>query len=176
MAYCKSKKHIIESTKKTMSLIEERGHEYISGFFYNRTSLLVIWCPIHGNEHMTTFYNYNRSKTGCLCCGRKQVSQKLKNRKFGEESRKKMSFSAQVRPNRGGKPRRWRETFAYRQWRKKVLVAFQNQCAVTGLKKQMAKDLEVHHLYGTKNYPYLIYVVENGIVLHKTIHLLFHKK
>jgi hypothetical protein len=176
MVYKKSKKDIIESTQKTLHLIEERGHEYIRGSFENRSSVLVIWCPVHGNEQITTFHNYNRSRTGCLCCGREQVSQLLKNRQFTEETRKKMCDSAQHRPNRGGKPRRWRETYAYRQWREKVLTTFKNKCAVTGFQKQNTGDLVVHHLYGTTSYPNLVYTVENGIVLHKKIHLLFHTK
>jgi hypothetical protein len=113
---------------------------------------------------------------GCLGCGRDQVRRKLKNRGFTEETRKKMSNSAQSRPNRGGKPHRWRETHNYRQWRGKVFTLFQNECAVTGLKKQNTGDLVVHHLYGTKAFPDLMYTVENGIVLFKDIHLLFHKK
>lgn len=176
MVYHQKKSVIIEITKKTMKLIEERGHEYIDGSYQNRSSRLVIWCPHHGNEYSTTFYNYNRSRTGCLCCGRQQVSDKLKNREFSAESLQKMTAAAQMRPYRGGKPRRWRETHSYRKWRENVLITYENRCAVTGLKKQDGVCLEVHHLYGTKSYPSLSYVVENGIVLHHAIHISFHKK
>ena len=176
MVYRQKKEVIIKKTKETMALIQERGHEYIDGSYENRSSVLVIWCPHHGNEQVTTFYNYNRSRTGCLCCGRDQVSLKLQNRQFSEETRKKMSDSAQTRPNRGGKPRRWRETHSYRKWRENVFTVYENECAVTGLKKQKKGDLEVHHLYGTQSYPNLAYTVENGIILHQDIHLLFHTK
>ena len=51
-----------------------------------------------------------------------------------------------------------------------------NQCTVTGFKKEKVGDLEVHHLDETSTYPRLALEVDNGIVLHKEIHVLFHKK
>jgi hypothetical protein len=176
MVYQQKKEEIVKKTKKVMSLIEKRGHDYIDGSYQNRSSILVIWCPIHGNEYKTTFYNYERSLTGCLCCGRAQVSTKLKSRLFSQDTIDKMSISARIRPERlGGKPRRWRETHSYRKWRAEVLKIYNYQCAITG-KKQTTKNLVVHHLYGTTVYPHLVYHIKNGIVLHKEYHLLFYKK
>ena len=95
-----------------------------------------------------------------------------------------MSTAAQERPSRGGKPRRWRETHKYRLWflsellfrRKAVVEAYGNLCAVTGRPAKTAGDLDAHHLYSTTTYPHLTYKVENGILLHKEIHTLFHQK
>lgn len=109
-----------------------------------------------------------------MCCSKAKVSDKLKNRKFSQETILKMSKSAFTRPNRGGKQRRWRETFRYRKWRNSILQNYDSKCAVTGVSKEKNGDLEVHHFYNTKKYPNLIYNIQNGIVLHKSIHILFH--
>lgn len=176
MVYRKKSTDIVKDTKEVLELIKERGHDYIEGSYRNREAVLIVWCPIHNNEHTTTFHNYKRSRTGCPCCGKAQASNKLKGRQFSEETIQKMSSAAQTRPLRGGKPRRWRETHSYRQWRKAVLKAYNNECAVTGIKLENTGDLEVHHLYGANTRTDLTYVVENGIVLHKDIHVSFHKK
>ena len=74
------------------------------------------------------------------------------------------------------KPRRWRETSDYAKWRRSVFKVYNNECAITRLKQENSegKTLVIHHLYGAKDYPNLTYVVENGIVLEKSIHMLFH--
>ena len=176
MPYKQTTKLIQEKTKKIINIIEHRGHLYIDGQYKNRESILIIYCPIHENEYVTTFYNYKYSISGCLCCSKVKVSDKLKNRTFSQETISKMSNSAYNRPSRGGKPRRWRETFQYRTWRNSVLQNYDYKCAVTGVSKEKNGDLEVHHFYSIKKYPNLIYKVENGIVLHKSIHTLFHTK
>jgi 5-methylcytosine-specific restriction endonuclease McrA len=158
-----------------MKNIEERGHIFVEGTYQNRESPLIVWCPIHNNEHTTTFYNYNRSQTGCPCCGRDQVSEKLTGRQYSEETLQKMTVAAGRRPYRGGKPRRWREDNNYRNWRGAVFLAYNNECAVTGTKLQYVGDLVVHHLNCAKNHSHLAYVPENGIVLEKELHVYFHK-
>jgi len=167
---------IKKTTEKTMAIIEARGHVFIEGSYQNRESTLLVWCPIHANECSTTFYNYNRARTGCPCCGKEQVSLKLTNRKYSKETLAKMQIAANLRPYRGGKPRRWRETNNYRNWRKSVLIEYSNQCAVTGIKGEHPGDLEVHHLYCAKENQELIYVTENGILLEKSVHTDFHLK
>jgi hypothetical protein len=159
-----------------MLKIEANGHEFVEGEYKNRDSKLVIWCPEHNNEHSTTFYNYTRSRTGCPCCGKQRVSDKLKNRVYTPETLEKMQQSASKRPFRGGKPRRWREENSYRNWRKNVLKNYNNKCAITGFKTDKPGFLVVHHLYCAKKNPNLIYEPENGIVLQKAWHELFHKE
>ena len=93
MGYSKPKHLIEQSTNKTKKVIQERGHIFISGEFHNRESVLVVFCPVHKETVTTTFHNYNRSRTGLLCCGRLQVSEKLQSRTFTEETILRMSLS-----------------------------------------------------------------------------------
>ena len=176
MPYCQQKKVIIKITKRVMNLINKRNHTYICGTYKNKTSKLIIWCNVHCTEHTTTFDNYQRSRTGCLCCGRVQTSKKLTNRRFSQETLKKMSVSAQNRTDRNKQILRWRETMNYRKWRKHVLSIYNWQCAITGTKKKRGGDLVVHHLYGAKNFPHLIHHPKNGIVLQKYLHVAFHNQ
>lgn len=171
MVYKQKKQVQIEKTKETIQKIHEREHIYIEGTYQDKNSRLVVFCPEHGTENVTTFTNYKRSLTGCKCCGREQVSSKLINRVFSPETISRQVESAYSRPDRGGKPRRWREEGKYRSWRKKVLANGSYQCAITG----KTKNLECHHLYGTTEHENLIYVPENGIVLEHELHIEFHK-
>jgi hypothetical protein len=175
MPYKQTIKTIQKKTKDIINIIYQRNHLYINKQYKNRNSILIIYCPIHDNEYKTTFYNYKRSRFGCYCCSKAEASDKLKNRKFSQKTRLKMSKSALSRPSRGGKYRRWRETFKYRKWRESVLKKYDNKCAITNISSKK-DNLEVHHLYSAKKYPDLIYNINNGIVLHQSIHILFHKK
>ncbi len=60
-----------------------------------RLAELKVRCLSHSNAQdepiLTTYDNYLRSKKGLPCCGRQSVSEKLANRVFSEETRKKMS-------------------------------------------------------------------------------------
>lgn len=176
MVFKKSQAAIDADTENTIDLIESRGHVYVEGSCDNQKSTLVVWCPKHDFEHTTTFSNYKRSKTGLPCCGKEQVSQKLKDRVFSDETLVKMTEAASKRPYRGGKPRRWRKTSDYAKWRKSVFKNYNNECAITGVKLENSegKALVAHHLYGAKDYPNLTYVEGNGIVLEESIHMLFH--
>lgn len=180
MSYKNSEEVKKKMMEETLENIEQRNHVFVEGTYENRESYLVIWCPTHGNEHTTTFSNYNRSRTGCPCCGKQQVSNKLTGRQFSEVTLEKMRIANNQRPNRGGKPRRWREDQNYRNWRNAVFEACNYECVITGVKKQKTGDLIVHHLYSAKENvarkrPRLIYVPENGIVLKKYLHQAFHE-
>jgi len=110
-------------------------------------------------------------RTGCLCCGRERVRNALSNRKFTQKTKDLMSESALSRPDRGGRPRRWREESKNRNWRKKVLGLNDFKCVISGQKT----NLECHHLYGTNKYGSVIYTPENGIVLAHDYHVKFHE-
>jgi hypothetical protein len=161
----------IEKTKETFRLIDKRNHSYVSGSYQKKTSQLIVFCNIHQKEHITTFSNYSRSRTGCPCCGKEQVSQKLKNRQFSNETLEKMKSSALERPLRGGKPKNWRKEKKYRDWRRDVLKEAGHKCAITG----KTDNLAVHHIYNAKHFEQFTYKVENGLVLHREIHDVFHK-
>ena len=162
---------------QTLNKIEENGHVFISGSYENRNSKLIIYCPKHNIESHTTFYNYNRSRTGCLLCGREQVSEKLTDRQFSEETHQKMIQSANKRPFRGGKSRRWRENQPYRKWRAAVCDRWGNECAVTGIKNKAGEKpiLIAHHLISAHSEDALALNVDNGILIHMDIHTTFHK-
>lgn len=96
---------------ETLKNMEARGHERLDdGTYENKQSTLLVLCHEHGEEYLTTFYNYNRCRTGLPCCGRAQVSQKLMKRTFIEETLQKMKIAAINRPLRGGMPQDWRKT------------------------------------------------------------------
>lgn len=176
MVYKQMEKQVYVKTKKLIHLIEQRGHCYLRGQYKHRQSILIVSCALHRHTYVTTFYNYERSVIGCLCCSHDRVRSKSKNRALSQKTRSKMSKSALTRPNRKGKPFRWRNTSAYAKWRKVVLQNYNNQCAITGLVNTKNNFLEVHHFYNAKNYPHLVYNIKNGIVLTKEMHILFHKQ
>jgi hypothetical protein len=60
----------------------------------------------------------------------------------------------------------------YSQWIKDVLKKYHYECFLT----QSKINLQVHHLYSWNAYPDLRYDINNGVVLSKSIHILFHKK
>nr|YP_636214.1 putative site-specific DNA endonuclease [Tupiella akineta]AAV80638.1 putative site-specific DNA endonuclease [Tupiella akineta] len=174
------KKKVFE---QTLQKIEKRKHFYVEGQYESKQSLLIIWCPRHFNEHVTTFSNYNRSGTGCPCCGKEQVSKKLKNRQYSDETLQRMSKAALERGSRGGKPRKWRKESKYLKWRELVFKRYNFKCVVTGIQKKnfipsapFGESLVVHHLNGANSHQHLVYVVENGVVLTKELHLLFHNQ
>lgn len=178
MPYKNSEEFKKQAFKQTLENIEKRGHIFVEGEYQTKQSPLIVWCPKHFHEHITTFTNYNRSRTGCPCCGKERVSQKLSNRLYSEETILRMSESARQRPLRGGKPRRWRHEFEYLKWREKVFELFNFKCAITGISKYQVPpgSLVVHHLNCANHHPHLIYVPENGIVLTKEFHMTFHNQ
>lgn len=125
-----------------LNLIKERNHVYISGKISQsaRSADYVVYCPMHDTTMQTSFFNYKRSVTGCPHCGRDNVSSKLKGRVFSKETLAKMKISANTRPDRGGKPRHWRETYHYYVWNAAAREAWNNECAVTGEKSVTPGD------------------------------------
>jgi hypothetical protein len=161
-----------------VTLINSRGHQLISGKMAKgqRDKCYTVYCPKHDLTMETSFYNYNRSQMGCVLCGREIVSEKLTNREFDPETIEKMENSARLRPKRGGKPRRWRETNDYRVWNASVRREWNNECAITGIKSTNQGDglLVVHHLIGASKNTSLALTVENGILIHNKLHTEFH--
>ena len=188
MSYKNSEEFKKRAQEQTLNNIEKRGHLFVEGQYETRQSPLIVWLEVfwiskklltkHFHEHVTTFTNYNRSRTGCPCCGKDRVSQKLSDRQYSEETLRRMSLAARERPLRGGKPRRWRNDFDYLKWREKVFQRFDFKCAITGISKEQLPpgNLVVHHLNCANHHPHLIYVPENGIVLIKELHVAFHNQ
>lgn len=177
MGYKQKPEIAAETHQRILEKIKKNGHVYLEGQYQNRQSTLLVWCPEHQTEkptEKTTFYNYNRCKTGLPCCGKESASKLLTNRKFSAETIEKMTKSANNRPFRGGEPRRWRETNKYRNWREQVMEDYNEECAVTGAKKVDRGDLVVHHLNAAKAFPGQTLIVENGICIHNKVHKQYH--
>jgi hypothetical protein len=157
MIYNKSEELVKRDTLKVISKILANKHTFVSpsppsqplkglgrgaagSEYRNRSSVLVVICPIHSLTPVsTTFHNYTRCKTGLPCCGSALVGQKLKGRKFSAETLQKMSDSALIqqekqRQKRGpsARSRTWRKTPDYERWKRAVLAKGNYQCAVTG--------------------------------------------
>lgn len=164
--------------QQMIELIGSREHQLISGKLtsHQREECYTVYCPKHDLSMVTSFFNYKRSRTGCLLCGHESVSNRLSGREYSQETLEKMKVSARQRPDRGGRPRRWRETHSYRMWVKLVREEWDNQCAITATKNVVQGDglLVVHHLIGASQKASLALTVENGILIHKKLHTEFH--
>lgn len=176
MIYKKSQENIEKDTEEVIEITKQRNHLFLEGLYENRDSVLTYFCLTCDKVISTTFYNYKRSKIGCKTCANAQVSAKLKGRVFTFETLERMREANSKRPNRGGKPRDWRETYEYRSWRKKVYEDWGNKCAITG--EPMTEKLThvVHHLLSAKSNEPLIYCPLNGILIKKELHERFHQQ
>ena len=78
--------------KKLEDKVKARGHVLISGKMTSnqRESCYLIYCPTHDCEKETSYFNYMRSRNGCLFCGHDSVSEQLQGREFSEETLEKM--------------------------------------------------------------------------------------
>jgi len=173
-------KQIAATTAKALAKMDEHEHIYLDGVFVNRQSPLIVLCEKHDVVHTTTFWNYNRSRTGLPCCGNAQKSEKLTGREFSPETIEKMRVANNQRPFRGGAPRRDREKPPNRNWTKLIYANFNNTCAITGitLQKEEGKpgNLVAHHLYNLTVFPHLATIPENGILMTAELHSAFHKR
>lgn len=144
-----------------------------------REAIVKIRCSAHPEKGIqeTTVANYLRSRIGLPCCGKAQVGQKLKNRIFSEETRKKMSESKKKYYQKYLKRRKPKSIlqpkFYWSKWRQIVLQNGKYVCAITGFH---ARYLEAHHLFSKKVFLSIQFEPENGILLAAEIHRAFHKK
>ncbi len=162
-----------------------RNHVYVTGKYLTKESKLVIFCKNHKQHFTTTFTNYKRSRTGLPCCGNQNKSILLKNRIFTKKSLQQMKESAKTRKTKtriiGNE---WRRTKKYRVWEKMVRKQWNSECALTGYKPtQNEKDfLVIHHFYSfNKDFSpelleFLRFLPENGILICKVVHKVFHDK
>nr|YP_010731951.1 putative HNH homing endonuclease [Kalinella pachyderma]WDY12865.1 putative HNH homing endonuclease [Kalinella pachyderma] len=186
MSYILSEEAKKQYFERAIAKIQENHHEYVSGTYENKNSVLIVFCLIHSKECKTTFTNYCPSKTGTNCCGKKRVSDKLTNRKYSPETIKKMSeaASARIRPKTAGQD--WRRTFEARQWEKEIDQIWKNECAISGTLEAklltITFDLVRHHFFSSARYKTDTlplrsrYNSQNGILIHKVFHKDFHSK
>ena len=143
---------------------------------------IVVFCSKHNITHTTTFINYIRANSGMPCCANKKKSEKLTNRTFSEKTVDKMKQSAKTRLKRIDicckNKKYWRRTLEYRVWVKKVKHNWNNKCGITG----KTQNLLCHHFYSfNKNaclykQNLLRFDPENGILICKHLHVLFHNR
>nr|AOC61649.1 putative H-N-H homing endonuclease [Gloeotilopsis planctonica] len=55
-------------------LFQSRKHTKLSGKYLKYDSPLLLFCTIHQKTTQTTYFNYKKSKWGCLCCAREKQS------------------------------------------------------------------------------------------------------
>lgn len=164
-------------TNLTLFNLYDRDHIFVSGTYENRQSKLTVYCPEHKITHETTFYNYNRSRTGLSCCGNSAKSEKLIGRVFSQETIGLMILKAKERGSRDGKPRRWRENSSYKNWRASVILNYNEKCAISGKTiSANGRPLIVHHLVSAHSCAQLVLEPFNGILIAEEFHKLFHKK
>ena len=106
------------------------------------------------------------------------VGKWMKNRKFTEETRRKMSES-----HKGEKSHFWkggmnpindtiRKGIEFSLWREAVFARDNWTCQKTGIK---GSKLHPHHINNFADYPDLRLAIDNGITLSKKAHEEFHK-
>jgi len=123
----------LEKEVEIIARVKNHGHIKLEGDYQGKNSRLIIYCPKHNIIAETTYTNYKRSRTGLTCCGKQQVSCKLKGRVYNEDTIEKMRTASLNRPPRGGSEARyWRKTNSYIQWRKEIFRLWHFECSITG--------------------------------------------
>ena len=169
--YKNSDSYKVKKMEMILLLLEQRGHEYVSGEYETKSCLLTFLCPKHGIV-TTTFDNYRRSKTGCKGCGKDNIGDAHRDKVVPLESRQKLSET--IKRSRVLKPRtpnEWRSTVDYREWRRKVRTQWEHRCVITGKKE----TLDSHHLFTRSVWANGAFDPKNGILLCSSIHWTFHK-
>lgn len=165
----------LEKEIENIALVKNHGHQKLEGDYQGKNSRLVIYCPKHNVIAETTYANYKRCRTGLPCCGKQQVSDKLKGRVYNEDTIDKMRTASKNRPSRGGSDARyWRKTNSYIQWRKNVFRLWNSEGSITGLKSSDT-ELVAHHFFNASNGEKFACNTKNGILLEKSLHILYHK-
>lgn len=143
-------------------------------FQTSKIALLKLCCEKHPDAGIqeTTVSNYLRSRCGLSCCGRVQVSEKLTNRVFSDDTLKKMSDArkriVQKNPSRTEKQIENQQLI---HWRKSVFERGNYLCAISGVKSE---TFNAHHLYSKKVFPSIKFDPDNGVLLDAKIHQHFH--
>ena len=141
-----------KAENKVLELAKERNHSIKNFEFKNvRNCTFDLFCEQHGQLFENICYdNYtdNRVKWSVPCCA---SSCRMEN----------SNPSTQILRTHRNKEAVFRRK------------ADQGECAVTGITKEEG-NLQIHHLYGSAQYPQLKFVFDNSIMLHESVHRLFH--
>lgn len=180
----KKTKRLEELKKMFLKLIKERNHTLIKMDLINKKeTILVLKCNRCNTEFTTKGHNYTRAggKTTeanylelenkhffPYCCPGCKKTYKQENiiRPTGENHpRWKGDITLEKRPGYNAAK--------YRKWREGVFTFYKGKCFLTGSTDH--KNLEAHHMDSWQTAPKKRYLVENGVLLRKDIHIDFHK-
>lgn len=154
---------------------------------WNKKDDITKKCPVCGKEFSTTRENavycskecWSHRATlirNCPMCGKQFKTTKSENRKLCSWECRNLLY----REFTGDKAHAWkggttketkcrRSNSEYREWRMAVFTRDNFKCRICG---KHGSDLEAHHIKEVRNYPNLIYDVDNGLTLchecHKT--------
>lgn len=137
-------------------------------------AVVKILCKKHPElgEQITTVRKYLKSRAGLKCCGKALTSEKLKGRKYSEETLEKMRISAQKRfaniPRSENKFLR-KNLF---EWSSNVHRNHRGLCVLTGIRPEKSV---AHHLFSKIYFKSIQFFPENGVVLDAKIHDKFHQ-
>lgn len=178
--YAQEKQKLVEQKASSLShkiVWSEYAEALNSGIVRSeRLAVLKVVCVSHsteGNQPIeTTYYKYLKARNGLPCCGKKSVSEKLKNRVFTQETKQKMS-EAMTRIQ-ATKPRATdhRDSILYDKWRTESQQLGHYTCQITGVRPQA---LAVHHLFSMRYFKSIMYNSLNSVTLDSELHTIFHK-
>lgn len=116
-------------------------------------------CQCECGDKKEIFYSnlQNGDIRSCGCLYTEMID-KLKIKEYKKRSHVRIS------PHHWG----WKRS----RWRKQLLEKYDFACVLSGIK---TGRLEAHHLFNQKAYPDLQYDPENGVILQRELHQLFHK-
>lgn len=163
------------------------GKHYPDVRVWNKKDEIKKTCPVCNKVFFTTRENavycskdcWSHRATlmrNCPECGKQFKTTKSENRKFCSRECRNLSY----REYTGEKAHAWkggttketkcrRSNSEYREWRMAVFTRDNFKCQICG---KHGSDLEAHHIKEVRNYPDLIYDVDNGLTLchecHKT--------
>lgn len=176
-------------TKEEIEILaKNRNHKLLKMENYtNIKSQIYLYCYTCQNEFNTSVHSYkNAKKTGCKHCKKVCISNYNKNKILTLKTKHKISKANKNKPGtlngkfglahpkwKGGKYDRINgsSTEAY-LWRQSVKKLYEYKCAITG----HTKNCECHHLESWDNCKKKRNDPNNGILIKKEIHILFHKK
>jgi hypothetical protein len=182
-----SKKLTLEDFQK---FADKRNHTVISFENYQDVhSNIPMYCKTCNTCFVTTVHKYKSATvTGCPECKRISTSKTHKNKVTSEETKNKISEKAKKRTGsllgrtgnrhpryKGGLARDFKNPsnsdFA---WKNAVRKRCKYKCVITGDKISSGGRFACHHLNSFDIFEDQRYLPENGVLLKREIHSLFH--
>ena len=176
--------------KQTSDLASLRYHTILTKNYNNMNSELIIFCHRHQKKHATTFRKYKRTKWGCPCCAqaswkkprslktREKISKSLKNKPKNYRSwllGKTGPNHPSYKHGKGNVRATGLELKLLKQWKQQILHSYNYKCFLTGVTNTKKTPLVCHHLESWDVNPKLRFDLNNGVIIQKKLHWLFHQ-